>query len=270
MIRAPLSTTAVLDESADVVRATAAPWAGLLILASIPYRFLQLVFVDRVLELGSSASQYGNLLRSTAYWTAAAFVLSRCGRAVYARACRLAVTGGASPGREALRVPPAALLSYLYVVSFAALETYLTLFTVIGPILGVILSGLAIGTMELNEQPGVRAPLRLIMQYGKSLRVLTALVLVFFLAFFVAMVNVWAAFEVGFWLVSSIGGFDLARWTILLGGGNRRYVLTIIAGAALALEPFWVAANVLLVRKAGAQETGDDLRTWFEELQRAS
>jgi hypothetical protein len=43
-----------------------------------------------------------------------------------------------------------------------------------------------------------------------------------------------------------------------------------LAGALLIVEPFWIAAQVLLVRKAGAEETGDDLRTWFEELQRAS
>jgi hypothetical protein len=43
----------------------------------------------------------------------------------------------------------------------------------------------------------------------------------------------------------------------------------IIAGALLVIEPFWIAANVLLVRKAGAAETGDDLRVWFEELQRS-
>ena len=35
------------------------------------------------------------------------------------------------------------------------------------------------------------------------------------------------------------------------------------------IEPFWIAANVLLVRKAGAAESGDDLRVWFEELQRS-
>jgi hypothetical protein len=50
---------------------------------------------------------------------------------------------------------------------------------------------------------------------------------------------------------------------------NRRYVLMIIAGALLVIEPFWIAANVLLVRKAGVAESGDDLRVWFEELQRS-
>jgi hypothetical protein len=44
----------------------------------------------------------------------------------------------------------------------------------------------------------------------------------------------------------------------------------LIAGAILIVEPFWIAAQVVFVRKAGAEESGDDLRTWFDELQRAS
>src|SRR5205807_866958 len=71
LIRAPLSTTSVLDESAAVVRATVSPWAAVLLATSIPYRFMQIVFVDRLMELGSSASQYGDLLRMTADITCA-------------------------------------------------------------------------------------------------------------------------------------------------------------------------------------------------------
>ena len=194
MIRAPLSTTSVLDESADVVRMTAAPWGALLILASMPYRFLQVLFLDRVLELGSSAGQYGDVLRTTAYWTAAAFVLSRCGRAVYARACRLAASRAEGPGTEALRVPLAALLGYIFVSSITELLTYMTFFTLIGPLGAAMLSGLAIGTMELNDQSGVRAPLRLITRYGRAVRTLSALILVFIVAVIVAAINIWAAF----------------------------------------------------------------------------
>jgi len=36
------------------------------------------------------------------------------------------------------------------------------------------------------------------------------------------------------------------------------------------VEPFWIAAHVVFVRKAGAQERGDDLRAWFEELRRTA
>ena len=36
------------------------------------------------------------------------------------------------------------------------------------------------------------------------------------------------------------------------------------------VEPFWIAAHVIFVRKSGAVESGDDLRSWFEELRRTA
>lgn len=268
MIRAPLSITAVLDESAELVRATAARWAGLLLLTSLPYYFLQAVFLDRILELGAKATEYGNLLRSTAYLTVLAFLLSLWGRAVYARACRLAATRGEAVGREALRVPGPALVNYIYVASLCALIGWLTFFTVFGPLLAVMVAGLAVGTMELNERPGLREPFRILTGYGRVVRIQVALVFVFLVGFLVALTNIMAAFQIGFWLLSSIGGWDIPKWSLLLSGSNRRFVLMLLAGGVLAIQPFWVAANVMLIRKAGAQETGDDLRVWFEELKR--
>jgi hypothetical protein len=44
----------------------------------------------------------------------------------------------------------------------------------------------------------------------------------------------------------------------------------LFAGAVMIVEPFWVAAHVVYVRKAGAEESGDDLKAWFAELRRAS
>ena len=75
MIRAPLSITSVLDESADVV-AVAAPWTAVLVLTSLPYRLAQILFVDRLFEAGSEAIRYGNVLGCTANLAIAAFVLS--------------------------------------------------------------------------------------------------------------------------------------------------------------------------------------------------
>ncbi len=269
MIRAPLSTTSVLDESASIVRATASPWVGLLLATSLPYRFMQVVFADRLIELGSNASQYGDVLRTTADLTCLAFLLSLWGRAVYARACRLTSASGVAPGREALRVPLAALAGYMFIASIAESVTYLLLITVIGVALGAILSGLAIGTMELNDEPGIGGPLRRLARYGGETRIVVALALVFFCGFVIAMVNVAALFSACLALASTVGGWDAPRWHVLLSAGNRRYVLMIIAGALLVIEPFWIAANVLLVRKAGAAENGDDLRVWFEDLQQS-
>lgn len=270
MIRAPLSTTSVLDEAADVVSLTAAPWAGLLMATSLPYRFLQALFLDQLIEVGSDAARYGNVLGATANMTVLTIVLAFWGRAVYARACRLAMSRGTTPGRETWRVPAAALASYILTASAATLLGYIALFTVAGFIVAVIVAGLAVGTIELNDRVSVTRPFVLIGRYSNRLGILFALLLVFFCATIVAMVNLATAFQIGTWLAGAIGGFDAPKWQLLFNGDNRRYMLLLVAGALVLVEPFWIAAHVVYVRKAGAEESGDDLRAWFEELRGAA
>lgn len=245
---------------------TAAPWAGLLIVTATPYRLLQALFLDQLFEVGGKASQYGHLLGATALMTVAAIVVAFWGRAVYARACRLAIGRGAAPGRESLRVPPVAFASYVLTASAAMVVGWLALFTVVGYIFAVIMAGLAIGTMELNERIGVRGPFRNIFRYTQRVGIPLALVFVFFCAFFVALVNLGVGMEAVAWLGSAVGGIDAPNWHMLFSLSNRRFILLLIAGALVVIEPFWIASHVVYVRKAGAQETGDDLRAWFEEL----
>jgi hypothetical protein len=268
LIRAPLSTTSVLDEATEVVSITAAPWAGLLVATALPYRFLQALFLDQLLEVGNKAPKYGNLLGGTAYMIVGATLVALWGRIVYARACRLALGRGTRPGRETWRVPAAALASYVLTSSVAILFGYISVFTCLGVIVAVVFAGLAIGTAELNERVSLTEPFRLIVHHART-AIAIALVFVFFCALFVALVNIAAAFALGVWSVSAIGGLDAPRWQLLFGD-NRRYVLMLFAGALIAVEPFWIAAQVVFVRKAGAEERGDDLRAWFEELRRAS
>ncbi|HYC58551.1 MAG TPA: hypothetical protein VEK79_03210 [Thermoanaerobaculia bacterium] len=270
MIHTPLSTTTVLDEAADVVSMTAAPWAGLLIATVLPYRFLQALFLDQLLEVGSTAAQYGNLLGGTANMIVAAILLALWGRAVYARACRLALARGTAPGREAWRVRPAALACYVLTASTAMLAGYISIFTIFGFVVPVILAGMAIGTFELNERAGVIAPFAIIFRYTKRVAIPFVLVFVFFCATIVALLNLAAAFELGKWLTGAVGGFDAPNWQRLFTAGNRRYLLILVAGALVIVEPFWIAAHVIFVRKAGAEESGDDLRTWFDELRRTA
>ena len=132
-----------------------------------------------------------------------------------------------------------------------------------------IVAGMAIGTMELNERVSVLEPFRHIRRYARGATLL-GLSLVFFCAFFVALLNLAAAFGLGVWALGAVGGFGAPRWELLFTPGNRRYLLMLVAGAIVAVEPFWVAAHVVFVRKAGAQERGDDLRAWFEELRRTA
>lgn len=269
MIRSPLSITSVLDEATDVVSMTAAPWAGLLVATALPYRFLQALFFDQLVEVRTEAAQYGNLLGGTANMIVAAIVIALWGRAVYARACRLAMGRGATPGREVWRVPAAALVSFFLTSSVVLLVGHLSVFTCIGLWIVAMFAGLAIGTMELNERVSVLEPFRLIGRYAKPM-ILLGMAFVFFCGLFVAFVNLAAAFGLGVWALSAIGGFDAPRWELLFTPGNRRFVLMLVAGALVAVEPFWVAAHVVFVRKAGAQERGDDLRAWFEELRRTA
>lgn len=248
---------------------TAAPWAGLLVATALPYRFLQALFFDQLLEVGGKASQYGRLLGGTANLTVVAILLALWGRAVYARACRLAMGRGATPGRDVWRVPAAALVSYVFTSSVVLLLGPLSVFTCVGVWFVSILAGLAIGTMELNERVSVLEPFRLIGRYART-GALFGLSLVFFCALFVALVNLAAAFALGVWALGALGGFDAPRWELLFTGGNRRFILLLVAGAFVTVEPFWIAAHVVFVRKAGAQERGDDLRAWFEELRRTA
>ncbi len=270
MIRAPLSTTSVLDEAGDVVAVTAAPWAGVLLATSLPYRFLQALFLDQLFEVGSAASRYGNLLGATANLTVATMVIAFWGRTVYARACRLAMARGNVPGRETWRVSPAALASYVLTAAAATLIGYVSLFTVFGFVAAVMFAGVAVGTFELNDRVSVTRPFALIARYSKRAGLLFALFFVFFCAFFVALLNVAAAFGIGTWLVTAIGGFDAPQWQMLFSGSNRRFNLMLFAAAISIVEPFWIAAHVIYVRKAGAEESGDDLRAWFDDLRRSA
>ncbi|HYM61813.1 MAG TPA: hypothetical protein VEZ11_13080 [Thermoanaerobaculia bacterium] len=257
----------MLDETADVVRIAAAPWAGVLILTSLPWLFLQVLFFNRLLELGDEATHYGNALLSTAYAVCFAFILAILGRAIYARACRFAAATGTTPGKEAFRVPPVALSSYFFTATLVELLFMIMTLTFAGIPLAIMVGGLAIGTMELNDRAGIRPPLRLIVRYARNARLLSALFFIFTLAFGIAWINLIAAFSAGLWLASAFGGLEVAQWSVLLSPSNRLFVLLTAAGAAAVIEPFWIAANVILVRKAGTEESGEELKLWFRELQ---
>lgn len=249
----------------DVV-ATAAPWSALVVATSLPYRFLQVVFFERLAELGGKAIHYGQALTMIANATLLAFIVSRCGRAVFARACRLAEASGTMPGRAALRVPAVALVSYVFVAALAEVLYYAGALTFVGPILAAMLSGLAIGTMELNTRPGLMPPLRVIARYSRTSKQLLALLFVFTIATLIAFINLFSVFQMGLWLAHAFSSVDLSRWEVLLSGSNGHFMFLLIAGAIAAVEPFWIAAHVVLVRKAGVAESGEDLRDWFRDL----
>lgn len=268
-MRAPLSTSSVLDEAADAVALTAAPWAGLLIVTTLPYRLAQVVFIDRLAEAGSQAARYGNALTSAANMMVLAFLLATWGRAVYARACRLGMTRGVVPGRDALRVPKAALASYTLLAMTGLFVSVLLLPTMIGYAAALMFGGLAIGTFELNDRVSVREPFRIVLRNARALHILLAIVVIFTIGFIVALGNVGATFALGL-ATATAAGADSPHWSMLFGLGNRTFRLLVVAGAFLVLEPFWIAAHVVFVSKVRSRESGDDLRAWFEELRSAT
>lgn len=247
---------------------TGAPWVALLMLTTLPLRYLEAIFLDQLIEVGANASHYGHLLGTTANVIVIAMLIATWGRAVFARACRLALARNGAPGRAAWRVPPAALASYVLTSATAVLIGYMTLITCFGFIVASVFAGLAVGTMELNERVSLVQPFRLIARYARPLGIPLALAGVFFCGLFVALANLVGAFAIGSWMVGALGAFDAPRWQALFSR-NSRFVLMLFTGAFVAVEPFWIAAQVVFVRKAGAQESGDDLRSWFEELQRS-
>jgi len=267
LIRAPLSTTSVLDETAEVVARAGAGWAAFVAATSLPYRFLQILFLERVMELGSDASHYGRALGQIADVAIVAFVVSRWGRALWARACRLAEEQESASRREVWRIPPVALLSYFFTATLAELLYYSTAITIIGPILAPAIAGLAVGTFELNTKPGLLPPLRLIARHARASKQLFAFLFVFTAAVLIGFINIVAAFSLGEWMLHAFGSLNLARWDMLLSMRNRHFIRLVFAGSIVAVEPFWIAAHVVLVRRAGVAETGEDLRIWFRRLQ---
>jgi hypothetical protein len=265
LIRAPLSVTSVLDETTDVV-AAAAPWASIVILTSLPFSFLAVVFVERLIELGEQAKHYGHALTMLATLTIVAFVVSLWGRAVWARACSLTRSRHMmKPGIDALRVPPVALASYLYTAAFGALLALVSDLTIIAIPATIAFSGLAIGTMELNERPSIVEPLKLIARHSKNTKTILSLLFVFTIGLVIAAVNLYATFAAALWLAHAFSGVDLSRWDVLLGFRNPHFRWLLLAGALVAVEPFWIAANVILVGRVDALESGEDLLRWLEE-----
>ncbi|HWW60238.1 MAG TPA: hypothetical protein VN181_02625, partial [Thermoanaerobaculia bacterium] len=122
-------------------------------------------------------------------------------------------------------------------------------------------------TMELNERASIRAPMKLLARYAREARIVIALLLLFSIALLIAFAMLFATFAAGLWMSSAFVSADTTRWSFLLSVSNRHFILLLIAGAVMTLEPFWIAANVMLVRKAGAEESGEELRLWFNELE---
>jgi hypothetical protein len=258
----------VLDEAAETVAAVAAPFLGVLWLTSLPLRLAQVHFVARLLELGATASSHGTYLAELALVQTVLLLPWAWGRAVFVRACRLGLRGQ-RPGAAALRVGAAPFAGYLYVTVLLATLFWATAWTLVAVPALVLVAALAAATHPLIERAGLLEPLRQVLRHGTNAVLLSGLLLVMGWAFVVAAVNLHVLFQAGVWLTGALPGVDPGRWSRLLNPGNPRYVLAVLAGAVLALEPYLLASATVYVHKVSSRSSGEDLRLWLHRLRRA-
>jgi len=277
---------------------TVPEWAAVLALASLPLRLLEVHFANRLLQLGAHAGGHLHHLLSISWLVTIALLPALCGRAVFARACAMALQSGSrvSP-RLALRLPPAGLAGYLY-----AAMVWTGLFQALGwmilplPLLALG-SGLAAATAPLTgdagdandaggaggaggagdgggtggggappARPGPLASLAHALRGAPPAATCVGLAVTFGAALGVAALNLYALVRLCLWLAGGVSGLDLAPWSLVLGAGNRHFLLLLAAGAVALVEPFWLAALVVGVRAARARESGEDLVARFAEL----
>lgn len=269
MRRDRLSALAAFDEATELVTRELPGGAGLAVLAALPLRFLEVHFLNRVSELGKHAGDYGRYLLAISVAITLASALAFWGRAVLAHAVVRALTGDAGDRqtfRQALKLRPGALAAGFYAFLFAQVLLLAFAFTVAGAAAAVLLSGLAAATVHLQERVGPIAPLATVFGQVRPFRVYAGLLLLAGVAFVVAYVNLGALFALGLWAAKGVPGVELARWQALFSIENRHFLLLLGAGAALAVEPFWIAALAVAVHRARARQSGEDLRGWFEEI----
>lgn len=263
--------TTVLDEAAELVPREVAGWAGLLALTSLPLRFLEAHFLNRLFQLGDSATSYVDYLLSLSWLVAFALLPALWGRAVFARACALALSGRAAAARgntplRALRPSFPAFAAYAYTAAVAELLLVLLGWTMVALPLLALYAGLAAATSYLQDRPGPLASLVLPLRVLRPFFPFVGLTAIFGIALLIAFMNLLFLFMLGLWLAGGASGLDLSWWQVTLNPDNQQYSLLIVACAVTVVEPFWIASLVAAVRRVRARESGEDLAAWFADI----
>lgn len=270
MSRGTVTVSGVLDEAVELVCRGVPGWAGLLALTALPLRFLEAHLANRMMQLGDEAPGYLNHLTAISWLATLALPLALWGRAVFVRACTLALAGGPgggrTPWRQVLRLSPAGFISYVYAALVYELLFFAVGWTLVALPALALLTGLAAATSPLRERPGFLASPMLALQHARPFAPLLGLTFLLGLGVAVAFVNLSALFWLLLWLADGTLGLDLSWWSATLGWNNRHFTLLTLAGAITLVEPFWLAALVSALRRARAQQTGEDLAAWFAKL----
>ena len=267
-MRARGGASAALDalgRGAELVRALPG-WSALLVATALPVRLLTAYLIWQVWLLGDEARHHGDALTGLALLALAAWTVSLLGRHWFVRACRSHADGGRVSVRGVLRVPPADLLAHLYLALLLELLFWALLPILLAAWVLIALAALAVSAVA-GSGGGLVAPLRALITVYRPLPVLV-LNLGFTCALALAFFNLHFAAQAGLWLAGGAGGIDLVQWHALLDLSRPLYVIQLLAGSTLVLEPFWIAAMTVSALQARARRDGEDLRQWFGELAR--
>jgi len=266
---AGITVAGVLDEAVDLVSRGVPGWAGLLALVSLPLRLCEVHLWNRLSQLGAGAGAVVGHVTAISWLVTLALLPALWGRAVFVRACLRELQGASGatariPLRRLLR--PAGFASYVYTALIFEAFFFALGWTIVAIPLLALLTGLAAATSQLSDPPGLLAsPLR-VPRHASPPVTLIALTAVFTVALLVAFLNLTALF----WLVLALGdgtaGIDLSWWKGALSWDNRPFVLLLLAGAITVVEPFWLAALTLVVRRLRARQSGEDLAAWLTAL----
>lgn len=273
-----ISAVGVLDEAVETVRRNAGPWLGVLWLTALPLRLLQARFFVEAFRLGEAASGHGAHLGVLALQAMLVFPVAVWGRAVFVRACQSSSSARGAAGAEAWRVPAPTLAATLYTALVGEVLFYLLGCTLLGLPLAVAFAGLGAAVATRIRAPGLVEPLREVLSCGRYLGSLAALLFVHAIALALAWINLYFAFVGGIWVVSGALGIDAGAWERLFRPAQVMGLvslpwpaetlprLLLLSGAALAVEPFWVAAASGFAQRVSARRSGEDLRAWFRSL----
>ncbi len=274
MARDLFSPLGILDDTHGAVTRTAAPWLGVLWLCTIPYRLAQAYFIHEVLDLGGDAPKYSGHLESLALVIFALLLLAVYGRAVYVRACLLALQSGGRPGREAWRVPAVHLVNSVYAALVCEVLFAMSAWTFIAAPLYAVPSGLVYPAAARTTRPGLVLLIDIVRLTG-GIKAMIGLLATFAVAVPAAFINFYMALRLGLWAASSLGGDNLARWEHLLRPihpwvaflpGEPLTALICIAATLLIIEPFWLASLTVYVHRTSLRQSGEDLRLRFRLL----
>jgi len=269
-----LSALEVLNDATETVARTASPWLGVLWLSALPARFLQVYFYYQVFGLSRQSGQYGSYMFGLAALCMAAWLVLLLGRLVYIRACFMAQQSARPPGLEPLRLRSGETLVFLYTALLIEVGFHCLFLTFIFIPFFLVFGGIAAATSYGQEKAALFQPFKHILRVAAHPRVL--LVNLFFMcsASAITWINLFFALRLAAGLAASLNAGDAALWNHLLRPNPSFELvpaealpsLLVLAGAALAIEPIWLAANVVFIHKLRARDTGDDLRQWHRSI----